>query len=66
MSKLIIVYIFHLAVVFPYLAYLGIQMDSKTNTVQFQQHGKILKTVAFMGSIYQAVLLIQYLRLIYG
>lgn len=66
MSKLIAVYLFHLLLVFPYLAYLGYQLDNKSNPQHLQQHGQLLKFVAFGGAVYQAVLLFQYVKMIYG
>lgn len=66
MSKLITVYLFHLLLVFPYLGYIAIQLDNKSNSLYLQQHGRLLKGLVFMGAIYQFILLVQYLRLIYG
>lgn len=65
MSKLLIIYLFHLLLVFPYLAYVGWKLDQPAYP-DLQQHGQLLKFVAFAGAVYQAILLWQHIQLIYS
>lgn len=65
MSKLIAVYLFHLILVFPYLAYLAYQLDQPNQTPALQQHGQLLKFVVFVGAVYQLILLARYVKMIY-
>lgn len=65
-SKLTIVYLFHLLLVFPYLAYLGYQLDSESSPEHLRQHGQLLKFIALTGAVYQAVLLWQHVSMMYS
>jgi hypothetical protein len=58
MNYRIIIYLFHLIVVFPYLFYLGQQLRKSENE-KLEPHSKVLIAVSIMGFAYQAYLLIE-------
>lgn len=57
----ILIYLFHLCIVFPYIFFLG----AKLKNTEYDEHSKILISVAVMGFGYQVFLLID-LLLIYS
>lgn len=62
MNYKIIIYLFHLIIVFPYLFYLG-QKIRKSENENLLPHSKVLIGVSIMGFSYQAYLLIDLLIL---
>lgn len=64
MYKLLVVYIFHLVVVFPYLLWLGYKLSHLDTELGFQFDSKIIFSVVSVGFIYQLILLWKYIKLI--
>lgn len=62
MNFKIIIYLFHLILVFPYLFYLGKELKYSNNE-KYKTHSQVLIGTAIMGFSYQTYLLIDLLLL---
>ena len=66
MYKLLVVYLFHLVIVFPYLGGLGYRLSNLDEEYNFQIDSKIILSVVSVGFIYQLILLWKYLPILFS
>ena len=65
MYNKLIIYIFHLVVVFPYLGWLGYRLSNLDEELNFTIDSKLILSIISIGFIYQLLLLVDYLKIIY-
>ena len=64
MYKLLVVYLFHLIIVFPYLGWLGYRLSNPDEELNFKIDSKLILSVVIVGFIYQLILLWDYSKII--
>lgn len=62
----LVVYLFHLIIVFPYLVSLGYRLSHLDKELNFEIDSKIILSVVIVGFFYQILLLWDYSKIIFS